>query len=38
MKKDDELKIDNVTDENEGITEYGDDFIDFKLFHDREST
>ena len=30
-KKDDELKGDNITDEAEGIVEYGNDFINCKL-------
>ena len=35
-KKDDELKGDNITDENEGFIEYGNDFINCKLIHDRD--
>ena len=36
-KKDEELKRDNVTDENEGIVECGNDFINCKNFHSKES-
>ena len=32
-KKDDELK-----DKNEGTVEYGNDFINFKIIQDRDST
>ena len=34
-EKDDELKGDNIRDEKEGIVEYGNDFENFKKFHDR---
>ena len=37
-RKNDELKGDNLTDENERIIEYGNDFIICKVFHDRDST
>ena len=36
-KKDDELKGDNITDESEGINEYGNDFMNCKIIHDRDS-
>ena len=32
-KKDMELKGDNITVENEGIVEYGNDFINCKIIH-----
>ena len=35
-KKDDELKGDNTTDENEGVIEYGNVFINCKIIHDRD--
>ena len=35
-KKEEELKGDNITDENEGIVEYGNDFINYKIIHDRD--
>ena len=35
-KKDDELKGDNITDENEAIVDYGNDFINYKIIHHRE--
>ena len=31
-----ELKGDNITDENEGIVDYGFDFINYKIIHDRD--
>ena len=34
-KKDDELKGDNITDENEVIVEYGNDFINCKIIHSK---
>ena len=34
-KKDDELKGHNITVENEGIVEYGDDFINCKFIHSK---
>ena len=37
-KKDDEMKNDNVTVENDGIVEFGNDFINCKIIHDRDST
>ena len=37
-KKDDDLKGENTTNENEGILEYGNDYIDCKIIHDRVST
>ena len=33
--KDDELKADNITVENEGIIEYGNDFINCKFIHSK---
>ena len=35
-KKDDELKGDINTDENEGIVEYGNDFINCKIIHSKQ--
>ena len=35
-KKDEELKDDNITDENEGIIEYGNDFINCKIVHFKQ--
>ena len=35
-KKDDELKGNNITDENEGIVEYGNDFINCKIVHSKQ--
>ena len=37
-KKCDELKGNNTTDENEDIVEYGNDFINCKLLHNRKWT
>ena len=37
-QKDAELKSDNLTDENEGIVEYGNDFINCITIHHRDST
>ena len=37
-KKDDESKGDYITIENVGIVEYGNDFINCKIFDDRDST
>ena len=34
-KKDEELKIDNITPENEGIVEYGNDFLNCKIIHSK---
>ena len=34
-KKDGELKGDNITVENEGIVEYGNDFITCKIVHSK---
>ena len=34
-KKDEELKVDKVTDENEGFGEYGNDFLNCKLIHSQ---
>ena len=31
----DELKSNHITDENEGVVEYGIDFINCKLIHDK---
>ena len=35
-KKDEELKGDNITDENEGVVEYGNDFINCKIIHSEQ--
>ena len=35
-KKDEELKSDNITVENEGIIEYGNDFINCKIIHSKQ--
>ena len=35
-KKDEELKGINITDENEGIVEYGDNFINCKIIHSKQ--
>ena len=35
-ERDEELKGDNVTDENEGIVEYGNDFINCKIIHSKQ--
>ena len=35
-KKDEELKNDNVTIENEGIFEYGNDFLYCKIIHSKQ--
>ena len=35
-KKDEELKGDNITLENEGIVEYGIDFINCKIVHSEQ--
>ena len=35
-KKDEELKGDNITIENEGIVEYGNDFINCKIIHSKQ--
>ena len=35
-KKDDELKGDNITDENDVIIEYGNDFINCKIIHSKQ--
>ena len=37
-KKDDELKGDNITDANDGITAYGKDFINCQIILDKDST
>ena len=34
-KKDEELKGDNITEENDGILEYGNDFINCKIVHSK---
>ena len=36
FKKDDEIKGDNITVENEGIVEYGNDFINCKIIHSKQ--
>ena len=35
-KKDDELKSDVITVENEGIVEYGNDFLNCKIIHSKQ--
>ena len=35
-KKDDELKGDNITEENEGVVEYGKVFINCKIIHSKQ--
>ena len=35
-KKDDELKGDNIAVENEGIVEYGNDFINCRIIHSKQ--
>ena len=35
-KKDEELKGDNITDENEGIVEYGNDFKNCNIVHSKQ--
>ena len=35
-KKDEELKSDNITVENEGIVEYGNDFLNCKIIHSKQ--
>ena len=35
-KKDEELKGDNITVENEGIVEYGNDFLNCKIHHSKQ--
>ena len=35
-KKEGELKDDNITDENEGIVEYGNDFKNCKINHSKQ--
>ena len=35
--KNDELKSDNITVENEGVVEYGNDLINCKIIHDKGS-
>ena len=35
-KKDEELKGDNITDENDGIVEYGYDFLKCKIVHSKQ--
>ena len=35
-KKDEELKGDNITLENEGVVEYGNDFLNFKIIHSKQ--
>ena len=36
FKKDEELKGDNITVENEGVVEYGIDFINCKIIHSKQ--
>ena len=35
-KKDEVLKGDNITVENEGIVEYGNDFFNCKFYHSKQ--
>ena len=35
-KKDEELKSDNITVENESIVEYGNDFLNCKIIHSKQ--
>ena len=35
-KKDEELKDDNITVENQGVLEYGNDFINCKTIHSKQ--
>ena len=35
-KKDSELKGDNITDENEAIVDYGNDFLNCKIIHFKQ--
>ena len=35
-KKDEELEGDNITDENEGIVENGNDFMNCKIIHSKQ--
>ena len=35
-KKDSELKGDNITQENEGVVEYGNNFINCKIIHSKQ--
>ena len=35
-KKDDELKGDKITVENEGVVDYGNDFINCKIVHSKQ--
>ena len=35
-KKDEELKSDNIRAENEGILEYGNDFVNCKNIHSKQ--
>ena len=35
-KKDEKLKSDNITVENEGIVEYGNDFLNCKIIHSKQ--
>ena len=37
-KKNDEVKGDKITDENEGTVAHGNAFINWKVIHDRDST
>ena len=36
FKKDEELKGDNIRVENEGVVEYGNDFLNCKIFHSKQ--
>ena len=35
-KKDEDMKDDNITVENEGNVEYGNDFINCKIIHSKQ--
>ena len=35
-KKDEELKGDNITVDNEGVVEYGNDFLNCKIIHSKQ--
>ena len=35
-KKDEEIKCDNITVENEGIVEYSNDFLNCKIIHPKQ--
>ena len=35
-EKDGELKGDNITDENEGVVQYANDFLNYKIIHSKQ--